>query len=158
MTVACRQFVLSNAETRVATPAAKVDLAQPPPEGSRPPPAHLGVMTSAASRLLREVRDISSQQIPVVFGEPEEADILHWRGMILGPPHTPYALGMFHFDLKFLRSSHRQDYLYPNSPPAGGASATPVGRFQLVFRPTLTGPGWPETLTAVYSPSRPPVH
>jgi len=35
-------------------------------------------MTSAASRLLREVRDISSQQIPVVFGEPEEADILHW--------------------------------------------------------------------------------
>ena len=34
-------------------------------------------MTSAASRLLREVRDISSQQIPVVFGEPEEADILH---------------------------------------------------------------------------------
>ena len=29
-------------------------------------------MTSAASRLLREVRDISSQQIPVVFGEPED--------------------------------------------------------------------------------------
>jgi hypothetical protein len=34
------------------------------------------------------VRDISAQQIPVVFREPEEADILHWRGMILGPPHT----------------------------------------------------------------------
>ena len=91
-------------ETRVATPTAKVDLAQPPRqrEVAPRPPAHLGVMTSAASRLLREVRDISSQQIPVVFGEPEEADILHWRGMILGPPHTPYALGMFHFDLKLV--------------------------------------------------------
>ena len=46
-------------------------------------------MTSAASRLLREVRDISSQQIPVVFGEPEEADILHWV--------RPSRLQMGHF-------------------------------------------------------------
>ena len=89
-------------------------------------------MTSAASRLLREVRDISSQQIPVVFGEPEEADILHWRGMILGPPHTPYALGMFHFDLKF-----PQDY--PNSPPKVLITTTSGG--QVRFNPNLYATG-----------------
>ena len=121
-------------ETRVATPTAKVDLAQPPRqrEVAPRPPAHLGVMTSAASRLLREVRDISSQQIPVVFGEPEEADILHWRGMILGPPHTPYALGMFHFDLKF-----PQDY--PNSPPKVLITTTSGG--QVRFNPNLYATG-----------------
>ena len=86
-------------------------------------------MTSAASRLLREVRDISSQQIPVVFGEPEEADILHWRGMILGPPHTPYALGMFHFDLKLVPTGRITctctcTCMYPNSSPEA-----PMGRF-----------------------------
>ena len=105
-------------------PKVDLHLAQPPPEGSRPPPAHLGVMTSAASRLLREVRDISSQQIPVVFGEPEEADILcilHWRGMILGPPHTPYALGVFHFDLKLVPTG-RTTCTPTAHPPAGGAS------------------------------------
>ena len=89
-------------------------------------------MTSAASRLLREVRDISSQQIPVVFGEPEEADILHWRGMILGPPHTPYALGMFHFDLKF-----PQDY--PNSAPKVLITTTSGG--QVRFNPNLYATG-----------------
>jgi ubiquitin-protein ligase len=89
-------------------------------------------MTSAASRLLREVRDISSQQIPVVFGEPEEADILHWRGMILGPPHTPYALGMFHFDLKF-----PQDY--PNSAPKVLITTTSGG--QVRFNPNLYASG-----------------
>lgn len=90
------------------------------------------VMTSAASRLLREVRDISSQQIPAVFGEPEESDILHWRGMILGPPHTPYALGMFHFDLKF-----PQDY--PNSPPKVLITTTSGG--QVRFNPNLYATG-----------------
>ncbi len=90
------------------------------------------LMTSAASRLLREVRDISSQQIPVVFGEPEEADILHWRGMILGPPHTPYALGMFHFDLKF-----PQDY--PNSAPKVLITTTSGG--QVRFNPNLYATG-----------------
>ena len=89
-------------------------------------------MTSAASRLLREVRDISSQQIPAVFGEPEESDILHWRGMILGPPHTPYALGMFHFDLKF-----PQDY--PNSPPKVLITTTSGG--QVRFNPNLYATG-----------------
>ena len=78
------------------------------------------------------MRDISSQQIPVVFGEPEEADILHWRGMILGPPHTPYALGMFHFDLKF-----PQDY--PNSAPKVLITTTSGG--QVRFNPNLYATG-----------------
>jgi len=89
-------------------------------------------MTSAASRLLREVRDISSQQIPVVFGVPEESDILHWHGMILGPPHTPYSLGLFHFDLKF-----PQDY--PNSAPKVLITTTSGGHVR--FNPNLYATG-----------------
>ena len=53
-------------------------------------------MSGGASRLMREQRDVASQQIPVVFAEPEESDIYHWRGLILGPPGTPYCLGLFH--------------------------------------------------------------
>ena len=89
-------------------------------------------MSSAASRLLREVRDIASQTIPVIFGEPEEADILHWRGMILGPPHTPYSLGLFHFDLKF-----PQDY--PNSAPKVLITTTSGGHVR--FNPNLYSTG-----------------
>merc|ERR1719460_1481926 len=89
-------------------------------------------MTSAAPRLNREVRDICSQQIPVVFGEPEESDILHWRGMILGPPYTPYSLGLFHFDLKF-----PQDY--PNSAPKVLITTTSGG--QVRFNPNLYATG-----------------
>lgn len=51
---------------------------------------------SAASRLMREEREVASQSVPVVFAEPEESDILHWHGLILGPPGTPYCLGLFH--------------------------------------------------------------
>tara|TARA_B110001452_G_C15080979_1_gene377131 strand:+ start:47 stop:685 length:639 start_codon:yes stop_codon:yes gene_type:complete len=89
-------------------------------------------MSSAASRLLREVRDIASQTIPVIFGEPEEADILHWRGMILGPPFTPYSLGLFHFDLKF-----PQDY--PNSAPKVLITTTSGGHVR--FNPNLYATG-----------------
>merc|ERR1719238_355597 len=81
---------------------------------------------------MREVRDIASQTIPSVFGEPEESDILHWRGMILGPPHTPYALAMFHFDLKF-----PQDY--PNSAPKVLITTTSGG--QVRFNPNLYATG-----------------
>jgi len=68
----------------------------------------------------------------VVFGEPEETDILHWHGMILGPPHTPYALGMFHFDLKFPRD-------YPNTAPKVLITTTSGG--QVRFNPNLYATG-----------------
>ncbi|EOD29148.1 hypothetical protein EMIHUDRAFT_234090 [Emiliania huxleyi CCMP1516] len=90
-------------------------------------------MSSSASRLMREERDVQNQTVPTIFAQPEETDIHHWRvpnpgtlsapspapasapqkasrAMIVGPPGTPYCLGLFHFDMRF-----PQDY--PNSAP-----------------------------------------
>jgi len=81
---------------------------------------------------MREQRDVASQVIPVVFALPDEADILHWTGMILGPPGTPYSLGMFHFDLRFPSD-------YPNSPPKVLITTTSGG--QVRFNPNLYSTG-----------------
>lgn len=87
---------------------------------------------SAASRLMREERDISMQQTPVIFAQPDESDIYHWMGLILGPPGTPYCLGLFHFDLKFPSD-------YPNSPPK--VTITTTGGGQVRFNPNLYSTG-----------------
>jgi len=89
-------------------------------------------MSSAANRLMREQRDVASQTIPVVWAIPDEADILHWQAMILGPPNTPYCLGMFHFDLKFPTD-------YPNAPPKVLITTTSGGHVR--FNPNLYATG-----------------
>jgi len=81
---------------------------------------------------MREERDVASQVIPVVFATPEESDIFHWHGMILGPPETPYCLGLFHFDLKFPKE-------YPNSAPRVLITTTSGG--QVRFNPNLYATG-----------------
>jgi len=88
--------------------------------------------TSAASRLMHEERDVASQSVPVVFAQPEESDIFHWHGMILGPAATPYCLGMFHFDLKFPKD-------YPNCAPRVLITTTSGG--QVRFNPNLYSTG-----------------
>ena len=90
-------------------------------------------MTSGAtSRLMREGRDVSTQVVPVLFAQPDESDILHWRAMILGPPGGPYSLGYFHFDMKF-----PQDY--PNSAPKVLITTTSGGMVR--FNPNLYSTG-----------------
>ena len=59
-------------------------------------------------------------------------NLLHWHALILGPPNTPYALGMFHFDMKF-----PQDY--PNSPPKVQITTTSGGHVR--FNPNLYSNG-----------------
>lgn len=81
---------------------------------------------------MREERDVSQQQIPVIFAQPDEADIYHWFGLILGPPGTPYCLGLFHFDLKFPKD-------YPNSPPK--VLITTTGGGHVRFNPNLYSTG-----------------
>ena len=81
---------------------------------------------------MREERDVASQAIPVIFALPEETDIYHWHGMVVGPPGTPYGLALFHFDLKF-----PQDY--PNSAPKVVATTTSGG--QVRFNPNLYSTG-----------------
>ena len=90
-------------------------------------------MSSAStSRLMSELRDLSKQSVPVVFAQPDENNLLHWHALILGPPNTPYALGMFHFDMKF-----PQDY--PNSPPKVQITTTSGGHVR--FNPNLYSNG-----------------
>ena len=88
--------------------------------------------SSATSRLLNEARDISNQQIPVVFAIPDENDILHWSALILGPPETPYSLGLFHFDMRFPHD-------YPNNAPKVTITTTSGG--QVRFNPNLYATG-----------------
>lgn len=68
----------------------------------------------------------------VVWACPVDSDILHWHAMILGPPNTPYCLGMFHFDMKFPRD-------YPNSAPK--VTITTTGGGQVRFNPNLYATG-----------------
>lgn len=88
--------------------------------------------SGSASRLMREERDVASQSIPVVWAAPDEQDILHWHAMILGPPSTPYCLGMFHFDMKFPAD-------YPNSAPKVLIMTTSGGHVR--FNPNLYATG-----------------
>jgi len=72
------------------------------------------------------------QTTPVIFAQPDESDIYHWLGLILGPPGTPYCLGLFHFDLKFPSD-------YPNSPPK--VLITTTGGGHVRFNPNLYSTG-----------------
>jgi len=54
------------------------------------------------------------------------------ESLILGPPNTPYSLGMFHFDLRFPSD-------YPNSPPKVQILTTSGG--QVRFNPNLYAQG-----------------
>jgi len=81
---------------------------------------------------MREERDVQNQTVPTIFAQPEETDIHHWRAMIVGPPGTPYCLGLFHFDMRF-----PQDY--PNSAPKVHITTTSGGSVR--FNPNLYATG-----------------
>jgi len=87
---------------------------------------------ASTSRLMTELKDVAGQTIPVVFAQPEESDIHHWRAMIVGPSGTPYAFGLFHFDMRFPAD-------YPNSAPKVLITTTSGG--QVRFNPNLYATG-----------------
>ena len=89
-------------------------------------------MASSSSRLLSELRDVSAQEVPVMFAQPDEDDIQHWHAMVMGPAGTPYSLGFFHFDMRFPPD-------YPNNAPKVLITTTSGG--QVRFNPNLYSTG-----------------
>ncbi|KAG8467439.1 hypothetical protein KFE25_000755 [Diacronema lutheri] len=87
---------------------------------------------SAQGRLLAECQLLAKQSTPSVFALADEDDILHWTALIVGPPHSPYGLGMFHFDMRFPKD-------YPNSPPRVLITTTSSGTVR--FNPNLYNNG-----------------
>jgi len=57
---------------------------------------------------------------------------MHWTAVILGPPNSPYARGLFHFDLRFPRD-------YPNEPPQ--VLITTTSSSMVRFNPNLYASG-----------------
>jgi ubiquitin-conjugating enzyme E2 Z len=74
----------------------------------------------------------AQQSTPSVFARPDEDDITHWSALIVGPPHSPYASGLFHFDLRFPED-------YPNSAPRVLLLTTSAGSVR--FNPNLYSSG-----------------
>ena len=66
----------------------------------------------ARKRIEKEIRDYN--QDPPIFAcsmvPPENSDIFHWKGIIYGPPDSPYEDGFFNFDIYFPND-------YPFKPP-----------------------------------------
>lgn len=87
-----------------------------------------------------------------VFVFPDEDDVTHIEALIIGPDDTPYAGGMFHFDMRFPHN-------YPWDPPKVFIMTTDAGRCR--FNPNLysngkvclsilgtwSGPGWTSVQT-----------
>jgi len=87
---------------------------------------------SAQGRLLAEYQMLVKQTTPSIFARPNEADITQWTGIILGPAKSPYARGMFHFDMRFPKD-------YPNNPPRVLITTTSAGSVR--FNPNLYNSG-----------------
>eukprot|EP00962_Isochrysis_galbana_P005456 scaffold1484_cov118-Isochrysis_galbana.AAC.5 len=65
-------YVTTNAQE---TPSGTTSI----PRKHRVPPSTPAAMSgAAASRLMREQRDVQQQTVPTIFAQPEEADIRHW--------------------------------------------------------------------------------
>ncbi|KAJ1513067.1 hypothetical protein HMI55_005926, partial [Coelomomyces lativittatus] len=61
-------------------------------------------------RIMRELRQVESDPDHQFYLSYDEADVTSMDALILGPPCTPYAFGMFNFKFSFPPS-------YPSSPP-----------------------------------------
>lgn len=87
---------------------------------------------SAQGRLMQEYQTLAKQTTPSVFARPDEDDVMHWTALIVGPPNTPYARGLFHFDMRFPRD-------YPNTPPK--VLITTTSSANVRFNPNLYNNG-----------------
>ena len=74
----------------------------------------------AIIRLKKDYIHIKRSPVPYVLAEPDPQNLLNWHYLIIGPPATPYANGIYHGILKFPKD-------YPFKPPSI-IMYTPSGR------------------------------
>lgn len=84
---------------------------------------------SAQGRLLSECGLLAKQTTPSVFARPDEDDVMRWSALIVGPPHSPYSCGLFHFGARrrFARAANEARLI--SAPPALRVPAPPDIRF-----------------------------
>ncbi|PRP75116.1 hypothetical protein PROFUN_03952 [Planoprotostelium fungivorum] len=106
----------------------------------------------AIKRISTDIREVLMSNNPLIHIFPDEDDVTHLEALIIGPSHTPYADGFFHFDLVFPID-------YPWKPPRVQLMTTDNGRVS--FNPNLyangkvclsilgtwEGPGWTQVQT-----------
>jgi ubiquitin-protein ligase len=82
------------------------------------PPTVQPRRTSAQKSLMNDLREIQREPLELVTALPLDGDLFTWHANMVGPPGTPYAGGIWHFELKFPAT-------YPNDSPSG-ALFTPL--------------------------------
>lgn len=86
----------------------------------------------AINRITKEIAHIQKgTDLSLAVGY-READVRHIRGLIIGPPETPYEFGFFEFDIRFPKT-------YPIESPSVRCMSTNAGRTR--FNPNIYGQG-----------------
>eukprot|EP01127_Copromyxa_protea_P019199 TRINITY_DN616_c0_g1_i2.p1 TRINITY_DN616_c0_g1~~TRINITY_DN616_c0_g1_i2.p1 ORF type:complete len:284 (-),score=48.67 TRINITY_DN616_c0_g1_i2:105-956(-) len=99
-------------------------------------------------RLMREYQQMEKSSPPCIIARPNQANILEWHYVLMGPKDTVYEGGVYHGILKFPAS-------FPHKPPSI-LMCTPNGRFATNsklclsisdFHPETWNPMW--TISAI---------
>jgi len=99
---------------------------------------------SATFRLSKEAERLAANPPEYIYAKPEENNLFHFHYVLLGPPETPYAGGIYHGVLVFPEN-------YPFKPPAI-KMFTPNGRFEVNKRLCVTMSDYhPETWSPLWN-------
>lgn len=110
---------------------------------SKKNPSSQRASATATQRLKQDFIRLKKDPIPYVTAEPLPSNILEWHYVVIGPPDTPYAGGLYHGKLVFPRE-------FPFRPPSI-YMMTPSGRFKCNtrlclsisdFHPDTWNPAW----------------
>ncbi len=100
--------------------------------------------TMATFRLTKEAERLASNPPEYIYAKPEEDNLFQFHYVLLGPPETPYAGGIYHGVLVFPEN-------YPFKPPAI-KMFTPNGRFEVNKRLCVTMSDYhPETWSPLWN-------